>query len=707
MSVKRVLLRFLLLWTVTAHALSADWSDEFARAEAFLQPQVSKLLPRDVSVDALDVKWAADESWLEWTPPDGKRQRIALPSGKIVAADSTAQSAAATRHDRVVSHDGRFQVYAENHDLWVVDGAGARRLTEDGELWRTFDTRYADSNPQSRPIRPAVAPLVQFLGSSSWFVAERWDFRDVAPMWLADSIATPRPASIEQRRAVPGDQKIPRPELWLIDAATGARRFIANEGWAYVGNMDVGAGGIFPSPDGRSLYFVRMQRRYQVVELCRVVVPNGEVEVIWREQRDSYFTVRAPELAFVGAGDQLIWKSDRDGRVHYYLIDARRKKLVRQLSSGNITASRILHVDAAKREFFFEAHGDGAGGDPNYLHGFRASLDGGAPRQLDSEAATHGFTPSPSARYFIDTFSTVDVPSRSVLRDRSGRVLKELATADVTALRAAGWRAPERYKVKAADDVTDLYGTMWLPFDFDPQRKYPVVAVVYPGPSGDFVPTRFSPAHSNAALAQLGFVVISPGTRGSVSSRGVEYQTYARTSGNIRDYTLADLRRSIESLAKSRPWMNVERVGVMGHSGGGFMTLAALLHDPDFYWVGVASAGNHDNNIYEMNSGEFYWGDPRTGPTGGPQGYATNMAEVQRLQAALLLIHGETDSDVPVANTLRVVDALVRANKLFDLLILPGKDHAIRYDDPTADAYVRRRTWKYLADHLLIAPSAR
>lgn len=695
------LLRFALLCAPATHACAADWSADFARAEAFLPPQVSSLLPPDVSAAALEVRWAADESWLEWTPPAGKRQRLKLPSARVTSVDSSPTPGHRADLAQVVSKDGRFRVYAEDHNLFVTDAAGTRALTTDGELWRTFDSRYADSNPQARAIRSGAAALVQFLGDSSWLVAERWDFRKVGPVWLADSMATPRPGVIEQRRALPGNRDIPRPELWLIDAASGERRLVDNDGWAYVGNMDVGAGGMFSAPDGRYLYFVRMQRQFQVVELCRVAVPDGEVEVILREQRDSYFTVRSPELAFVGQGEELIWKSDRDGRVHYYLVDARQKRLIRQLTRGDITASRVLYVDASKRELFFEAFGDGAGGDPNYVHAFSAGLDGRAQRRLDREPATHSFTPSPSAHYFVDTFSTVATAPRTVLRDRSGRIVKELAAANAAELSAAGWRPPERYEIKAADDATDLYGVLWKPFDFDPQRRYPIVAVVYPGPSHDGVPTRFSPAHSNAALAQLGFVVIAPGTRGSASLRGVEYQNHARTSGNVRDYPLRDLRRSIEALAASRPWMDLEHVAVMGHSGGGFMALAAMLHDPGLYRAGVASAGNHDNNLYEMNSSEFYWGDPLTGPAGGPRGYATNVEEVARLKGALLLIHGETDSDVPLVNTLRVVDALVHANKLFDLLILPGQDHAIRYTDPTANAYVRRRTWRHLVEHLL------
>lgn len=652
---------FVALWGCAAQAATDEWTARFEDAEAFLPARIAGL--------------------------------VDLPG-----RTSTLAAAAAT--DRVVSADGRYSAYAADHNLFVQDASGTRALTSDGELWRSFDARYADSNPQARPVRSRAAPLVQFLGASTWVVAERWDFRQVASVWLADSVSTARPGVTEQRRAFPGDRNIPLSELWLIDVASGKRRLIANDGWAYIGNMDVGAGGVFPAPDGRSVYYVRIDRQFRAVELCRVAVPDGEVEVVWREESEPYFTVRYPEIAFVGQGDEVVWKSDRDGRVHYYLIDTRGKRLVRQLSSGPISVERVLHVDARERVLFFEASGDGGTGDPHYVHGFRVGLDGRGQRRLDSEVASHTYVPEPSGRHFVDTFSTVDTPPRTVLRDRTGRIVKPLAATDAGRLREAGWRPPERYTVKAADGVTDLYGVMWKPFDFDPARRYPVVTSVYPGPSGDRVPVNFTPGHPNTALAQLGFIVIATETRGASSDRGKAFQTHARTFGNIRDYTLRDLRHVIETLARQRPWMDLQRVGIVGHSGGGFMTVAAMLHDPDFYRAGVASAGNHDNNIYEMNSGEFYWGDPRSGPAGGPGGYATNMEEVGRLRGALLLIHGESDSDVHVANTLRLVDALVHANKVFDLLLLPAKDHTVRYADPVANQYMRRRTWRHLLEHL-------
>lgn len=691
----------LLMWALCACAESQEWIRGFERAEQFLPLPVSRLVTGVGEEQRIQLRWAADESSAEWIDSEGRLRRLELPSGKIVQlAAGTRPSPAPAVEDRVASPDRRFSVVARDHNLFVQSQDGMRQLTFDGELWRTFNGRYARSNPLAEPAVHAIPPLVRFLGHGSWFVAERWDFRRVSSIWLANSLRSPRPASIEQRMAYPGDRDIPLPELWLIDAASGERRLLPNEGWAYVGNMDVGAGGIFPSPDGRFLYFVRMSRGYERVELCRVELPHGNVTVVWREESKPYFTIRSPEVAFVGRSEEMVWKSDRDGRAHYYLLNARTGQLIRRLTHGQLTAARVLHVDAVSRMLYFEAYGDGAGGDPNYAHGFRVSLDGGPLRQLDSEEATHTFTPSPSAHYFLDTFSTVAEAPRTVLRNRSGHIVTQLGTANIAPLVKTGWRPPERISIRAADGETRLYGVLWKPFAFDPSRRYPVIVSVYPGPSYDGVPTRFEPGHHNSALAQLGFIVVSIGTRGSSSIRGTAYQTYARAFGDSRDYALDDLREAVESLANKRPWMDLERVGVVGHSGGGFMAVAAMLHDPGFYKAGVACSGNHDNTIYEMNSSEFYWGDPRAAITGGGARYATNLERADRLAGALLLMHGETDDDVSLAHTMRLVDALMRAGKLFDLLVLPGRGHEYGYPDAPAAEYTQRRLWRHFVEHL-------
>lgn len=680
------------------------WDSRIARAEQFLWDRMLAKAPELARIGSPAVEWARDESFVELRDGLGDCRRFSIPSGRSREAcgahDAAGKVEGVSEHS-VFSADGQLRVYTQGHDLYVSEANATRRLTSDGEMWRSFDPRFARSNPTSQASDSSAPPLLQFIGKTDWLVAERWDFRNVGQVWLARSLQSPRPDVIEQRMAYPGDTALPLPELWLINARSGERRLIAGEGWAYIGNMDVGGGGIAPDPAGRYLYFVRMNRDYTRVQLCRVEVPTGPVEVVLEENSRPYFTVRSPQIVFVGAGREMIWKSDRDGRPRFYLLDTQSKRIVRTLGNGAYTADRVLHVDAAARAAIFSAYGDGGKGDPNYAHLFRVALDSGSAKRLDGEEATHEAQASPSGRYLVDTFSTLAAAPVTVLREsKTGRVITTLAAADVTALTHLGWSPPQRISTEAADRRTQLYGVMWRPFDFDPARRYPVVARVYPGPAHDAIDTRFDPANANAALAQLGFIVVSIGSRGSSSIRDKAFQTYARQQGGVSDYALEDLRCSLEALARSRPWMDLSRLGIVGHSGGGFMAVAAMLHDPDFYRAGVASAGNQDNRIYEMNSSEYYWGDPRVAPLGGPNGYATTIDEASRLSGALLLIHGESDEDVSLAHTMRLVHALAMANKPFDMLIVPGQGHDLTGPNVPLRDYVRRRTWQHLLEHI-------
>jgi dipeptidyl-peptidase 4 len=680
---------FLAIAVVAAGARAQSVQERIARAEEWLPDRIDALAPDIAAHDRVDVQWESGDAALHYTDVDGRRWRLELPSGKrsetAVRAGSSAEPVGAR------SADGRSFVFAAGHDLLVRDAAGERRLTFDGELWRSFNPRFSRSNPSERPMPTGDPPRLFFIGASSWLVAERWDFRKVRALWMIDSLRGPR--LIEQKYALPADAEIPVPELWLIDAASGERRLLENSGWAYLGDMDVGAGGI--AGDDRYVYFTRMSRGYETVELCRAAVPSGAVEVIRRERGEPYFTIRHPEIVPVPGGRELIWKSDRDGFRHYYLLRnapaPAGDREIRQLTKGRITADRVLHVAADERMVYFTAFGDGADGDPNYRHFYRVSLDGGVVQRLDQEEATRQIQASPRGKYFVERLSAVNRPDETRVRDRRGRVVATLATTRTDSLAARGWKAPERFRVRAEDGITDLYGTMWRPFPFDATKRYPVVLNAYPGPDHDSVPTEFDPGDPNTSLAQLGFIVISPGVRGSSSIRGREFQLYVRRFGNMRDYGTADLKFITEALARSRPWMNLDRVGIVGRSGGGFFSMAAMLATPEFYKAGVSGSGNHDNNLYEMNSGAVFFGPPP---------YPTNMEAVSRLNGALLLIHGDQDEDVPLSQTYRLVDALIHADKPFDLLVLPGQPHTYRYEDPVADAYPRRRTWRHLLEHL-------
>ncbi|MEQ1933146.1 MAG: prolyl oligopeptidase family serine peptidase, partial [Fimbriimonadaceae bacterium] len=367
---------------------------------------------------------------------------------------------------------------------------------------------------------------------------------------------------------------------------------------------------------------------------------------------------------------------------------------------------------------------------------YRVGLDGKGMRALDSGEGDHNSSMSPTKNYHVDTFSRTDTASKICVRNGNGDSVMDLEEMDISRLVEAGWRMPSAFKVKAADGVTDIYGNLWKPMDFDPKKKYPIIANVYPGPQTESVSSTFSATATNQRLAQLGFIVVQIGNRGGNPARSNAYHSYGYY--NLRDYGLADKKAGIEQLGQRFPWIDVERVGIYGHSGGGFMTGAALLLPPynEFFKVGVSSAGNHDNNVYNQNwseqhhglregtatppagSGtgrtqtpdpivdgleEAWLGDPNapqfdTGPTKAFQiKVPTNHELAANLKGHLLLVHGDMDNNVHHAGTVRLANALIKANKRFDLMFLPGKAHGFADMQP----YFTDMLMEYFCEHLL------
>jgi len=627
----------------------------------------------------------------------GKMVTIDALAGKIVPAE-----AAVVLSDETLAPDGRAAMLVRDHDLFArgVDGV-ERRVTHDASPWYSFDGRYGRSNPVDRVGPNGGRPRVLWLpGPGHRALVERWDFRKVAARWILDPLAKPMPSLVEQRMAAPGDAAIPIPEFWIVDIDQGQWRRIDADGFAYIGNMDVGAGGFFPAPDGKSLYFTRMSRSYDVVELVRLDLASGAHRVVLTERDPLGFGLRYPEVGFIDdAGAHLVWKSDRGGRSAYWRLDAATGR-VTTLAAGDFTAERILAIDPARGRLIFTAFGDGQGGDPYYPHTFVAPLSGGVARRLDDANAAHRADLSPDKRWIIDTFSRVDLAPHALVRDAGGKVLLDLGGADVGRLTARGWRPPERTRVKAADGVTDLLAVIWTPTDFEPRRRYPVITQVYPGPGNEKTPIAFAPDNGATALAELGFVVVQVGQRGGSPVRDRAYRTYARVQGSVRDYPLADNRAALIGLAASRPYMDLSRVAIMGESGGGFMAAAAILTYPDFYKAAVAASGNHDNRLYEMNSSEFFFGAP---DARGSAHYDANQDLANRLSGALMIVHGDQDEDVPMASSSRLIEALNRAGKRYDYLDLPSAGH-FGFDGQTSD-YYRRRIWRFLIDNLDLRPS--
>lgn len=627
---------------------------------------------------------------------DGASVRLVV-KGRTYRFDLANRTVAAVVREisESASPDGQFRVFSRNHNLFSRGPDDKEiQLTSDGALWHSFSSGVADTQPSDRAILSGKlddnAPWIGWIGNGPYFYVLRQDLRPVGELWMVDTITPGRPRLITQKMPLPGDRDLPKQELMIVDARDGSTVHVQTDGWDHIGNLDTGAGGFWPSKDGNTLYFARMTRGYGAVELCAADVKSGKVRVILKEAPADGVSTRMAD--FVELDDGFLWRTDRDGFQHYALYD-RSGRFVRTVTPERTTTETIRHVDRANKRIIYGSFDNPDLRNPAQIRMRSASWKTGKSIALDTEDAHHETSMSPDGQWYVDTMSRPDQPPRMVLRSHDGEIVMAVDDSNAAALRAAGWIMPEPFQVPAADGVTPLHGVMWRPNGINEKAQLPIVADVYPGPSGETVPFLFQLAPESARLASLGFAVVRSGQRGGSPIPGRAYHRYARSFGNVRDYPIADNKAVLQELANQNPVLDINRVGIIGHSGGGLMSATAIMLEPDFYKVAVSSAGNHDNNIYEMGSSEYHFGDPFIGPAGSKTGYATNQELASRLKGKLLLIHGMLDDDVPVANSLRLMDALIRAGKDFDTLILPSQRHA--FDGVHGD-YVRIKRWQYL-----------
>jgi dipeptidyl aminopeptidase/acylaminoacyl peptidase len=722
------------------------------------------------------------------------------------------------------------------------------------------------TTPPTPPDRK-TRPNVTWSKDSKSFYLTRTDSRGVQELWVINSLANPRPTLEKYKYPMPGEPAIRKSELYLFtrDSKKLARVTPKWKDENYQ-NLHFGKNG------GDELRFVRRDRLLRHIEFCSLNVATGEAKCLIGEGFENA-NILATQYRYLDDTDEMIWWSERSGWGHFYLYD-RNGTLKNAITSGPYRTSRIVDVDAKNRMLYFTANGREPNENIYFEHLYCVRLDGTGLALMDPGNATHRSTLSPSKQFMVDNCSRVDMAPKSILREASGKEIMTLEEADLSRLRDAGWRMPETFVVKAADGVTDLYGNMWKPFDFDPNKKYPIIANVYPGPQTEGTTHTFSSSGGTQQLAQVGFIVIQVGHRGGTPNRSKAYASYGYF--NLRDYGLEDKKSAIEQLAARHPFIDLNRVGIYGHSGGGFMTAAALLQKPynDFFKVGVSTSGNHDNNVYNNSWSERYHGlkevavvdektqtgqaaqsggsgsggtrggqirrgtggqqqqqqrgsegawdslqtededsldeaafeellaliNPEWTPPphlaaqwGGPTSHQaprdddffspsetpaiaqqegqekkdevkkeevkkeetekksddkksdekksddtktdekksdatksddkkksteekkveekkteekktkfeikvpTNQELAANLKGHLLLIHGEIDNNVHPANTMRLVDALIKANKRFDMLVIPGKRHGYADYQP----YVTQRSWEYFAEHLM------
>lgn len=598
------------------------------------------------------------------------------------------------------SPDSTYMLFAKKHNLYLMKTGDKDsveiQLTTDGELFHSY--AYSDRDTSSKRTR---ARAYWFKDSKKLYTVMT-DNRKVKDLWVINVLAD-RPKLEEYRYPMPGDKEVAQYQLMVFDAATQKGVKINTEKWP-----DQSLSVLHAGKKSDKIFFRRKRRTCDELEICSANTETGESKVLINEKSKPYFNDQLSHLSILEEGKDLIWWSERSGWGHFYHYDGE-GKLKNTITSGEWVAGKVVGIDTLGRCFYFEGYGREKGRNPYYAFIYKAALDQQGETLLTPEDANHSVSMAKSCKYFVDNYSRVDMEPRSLLRDNRGQVVMELARPDLKRLYEMGWKMPERFTVKARDGVTDLYGVMWKPADFDSTRTYPVISYVYPGPQSEAVPFDFTVSGAyNMALAQVGFVVVNFGHRGGSPQRDKWYHTYGY--GNLRDYALADDKYGIEQLADRYSFIDLSKVGIFGHSGGGFMSTAALCTYPDFYTAAVSSAGNHDNNIYNLWWGETHDGVAEVKKTvkdsiKGDREESSFKSKIdantqlaRNFKGYLLLVTGDVDNNVHPGNTLRMANALIEAGKNFDLVMLPGQRHGFQNK---AGEFYQRKMWFHFAKYLL------
>jgi dipeptidyl aminopeptidase/acylaminoacyl peptidase len=607
-----------------------------------------------------------------------------------------------------IAPDSSVIIFARKYNLFWMDKANYKKalkneddstvvehqLTKDGiENYSYGDSDGNETNVEREKNAKKRKPTrVLWSPDSKHFAMNRTDQRKVKDFWVINSVADPRPTLETYKYQMPGEKEAPIDEILLFDFEAKTYKKLAVAAFK---DQDVS---MWSAPvlqksrddefrpslwlgDNEKFYFYRTGRDLKKIDVCSVNITTGAVKMLIQERMNTYVEIARPWL--INGGKELIHWSERDGWAHFYLFDGD-GNLKNQITSGSFHCDDMVNVDEKSRTLYFTAVGREANENPYYVHLYSIHLDGSGLKLLNSGNFTNTASMSDDSKYFVGNYSRVNAAPKSTLYDNAGNKIMELESADLSHLLSAGYKFPEPFKIKADDGITDLYGVMYKPYDFDPAKKYPIIEYVYPGPQTEAVNTAFSRSMDYTdRLAQFGFIVISVGNRGGNPERSKWYHNYGY--GNLRDYGLADKKSAVEQLADKYPFIDITRVGITGHSGGGFMSTAALLVYPDFYKVAVSESGNHDNSIYNR-----WWSEKHHGVKEiiTPKGDTTftyaidkNQDLAKNLKGHLMLSTGDIDNNVSPSNTIRVINALIKANKRFDYVLLPGQRHA--YGDMT------------------------
>ncbi len=611
-----------------------------------------------------------------------------------------------------ISPDSSIIVFGKNYNLFMMDKANYEKALKNEDDSTIVETKLTTDGIENYAYHGSgnlggggetnvdkeknknkrKAAFIFWSADSKHFTLVRTDERKVKDLWVINSIAEPRPTLETYKYWMPGEKESPSEDLVLFDLTDKSHKKISTELFKdqTVSLWSTPALASSRDDDWRSniwlgttdkFYFTRTSRDLKRIDVCVADVKTGTVKPLIEERFNTYVEVR--RLGLVNQGKEFIEWSERDGWGHFYLYDEN-GKLKNQITSGAYHCEDILGIDEKKRILYFSANAKEKDEDPYYLHAYKVNFDGSGLKLLNAGDFEHAMSMNDDQQFFVDNFSRVNTVPKSVLYNNEGKKIMELETADLSSLFAAGYKFPQPFKLKADDGITDLYGVMYKPFDFDSTKKYPIIEFVYPGPQTESVNKAFGRSMDKTdRMAQLGFIVVTVGNRGGNPSRSKWYHNYGY--GNLRDYGLADKKAAAEQLADKYSFIDINRVGIHGHSGGGFMSTAAMLVYPDFFKVAISSSGNHDNAIYNR-----WWSEKHHGvkemisdksDTTFLYAIEKNPDLAKNLKGHLMLSTGDIDNNVHPANTIRMANALIKANKRFDFLLLPGQRHG--YADMT------------------------
>ena len=610
-----------------------------------------------------------------------------------------------------ISPDEKTIVFGRNYNLFYMDKANYEKalkneddstieehaITKDGEQnfsWHS-ESAYGGGGETNVDVEKnknkRKAVYAMWSEDSKHIAITKVDNRKVKDLWVINSIADPRPTLETYKYWMPGEKEAPVDHLMIVDMGSYTYKEINASlfkdqdlaVWNKTNNINTRDDEHKPSiwlGTNDKLYLSRTSRDLKKIDQCVVDINTGSVKTIIEESLNTYVEIQKPGI--LKNTEEFIEWSERDGWAHLYLYD-KEGKLKNQITQGPWHIEEIISIDEEKRIVYFSANGKENVNatikeDPYYLHLYKVNLDGTGLQLLNPGNFDHSFSMNDKKSYFVNTSSRINTTPTSALYSTDGKKLMDLETADLSSLFAAGYKYPETFKVKADDGITDIFGVMYKPYDFDSTKKYPIIEYVYPGPQTESVNKSFSKGMDRIdRLAQLGFVVVTIGNRGGHPARSKWYHNYGY--GNLRDYGLADKKATIEQLADKYSFIDRDKVGIHGHSGGGFMSTAAMLVYPDIFKVAVSNAGNHDNSVYNRWWSEKHNGVKENISDKGDTTFSymidKNPDIAKNLKGKLLLIHGEIDNNVHPSNTIRVVNALIKANKRFDMLILPTQRH--------------------------------